>query len=72
MMKYISFRERYQLQLRFEFFNAFNHPIMENPNTNPFGSDPNSGTINGPGGYGGLGGPGNQVRIGQAALKFNF
>ncbi len=72
MIKNISFWERYQLQVRFEFFNVFNHPIMENPDTNPFDSDPNSGTINGPGGYGGLGGPGNQVRIGQAALKLTF
>ena len=27
--------ERYRLQLRFELFNAFNHPIMGGPDTNP-------------------------------------
>lgn len=73
MMKNWALRERYQLELRFEFYNAFNHPIMGNPDANPGDSDPSSGSIgSNPPGYYGLGTPSNTPRIGQAALKFSF
>jgi hypothetical protein len=57
--------ERYQIQLRFEMFNAFNHPVMSNPDTNPTSST--FGQING-----GRGSAANAARLGQAALKFSF
>jgi hypothetical protein len=71
MMKNWTIFERYQLQFRFELFNAFNHPIMANPSANPGGAggSPNA-EING---YrGGFGGPSNGTRVGQAAMKFTF
>ena len=34
LFKQFKFTERYQLQFRTEFFNAFNHPNFENPNAN--------------------------------------
>jgi len=57
--------ERYQVQLRFELFNAFNHPVMSNPDTNP--TDATFGQINA-----GRGSTRNAARIGQAALKITF
>jgi len=69
LMKNWSIMEKYSLQFRFELYNAFNHPIQENPDTNPLNSDNNSGEINS---GNPLGGPSNTVRVGQAALKFNF
>ena len=73
LFKNIAIRERYQFELRFEFFNAFNHPIMGNPDANPGDSDPNAGSIgSNPPGYYGFGSPSNGTRIGQASMKFNF
>ncbi len=68
LMKNWTIMERYQLQFRFELFNAFNHPIMSNPDTTP--TDSTFGAING--GNGGLGGVSNTTRVGQAALKLTF
>ncbi|MGB7549252.1 MAG: carboxypeptidase-like regulatory domain-containing protein [Terracidiphilus sp.] len=65
LMKNWQIYERYQLQFRVEMFNAFNHPIMGNPDTNP--SDSTFGQINA-----GNGSAGNASRVGQAALKFTF
>ncbi len=65
LMKNWQIYERYQLQFRFEMFNAFNHPIMGNPDTNP--SDSTFGEINS-----GIGSAGNASRVGQAALKLSF
>jgi hypothetical protein len=68
MMKQFSIMERYDLQFRFELFNAFNHPIMGNPDTTP--TDSCFGEINC---YNnGFGSPTNTTRIGQAAMKFTF
>ncbi len=68
LMKNWSILERYQLQFRFELFNAFNHPIMNNPDTTA--GDSTLGAING--GNGGLGGTSNTPRVGQAALKLTI
>jgi hypothetical protein len=62
MMKNWSAFERVQLQLRFEFFNAFNHPVMGNPDTGV--SDGSN--------FGKITGTANSPRVGQAALKVNF
>ncbi len=65
LMKNWAIRERYQLQFRFEFFNAFNHVVMGNPDNTP--GDSTFGQING--------GGGSDVatpRVGQAAMKFTF
>lgn len=71
LMKNWSILEKYQLQFRFEFYNAFNHPIMANPSANPgdAGGSANAeiGNYNG-----GFGGTSNVTRIGQAALKLTF
>lgn len=73
MMKNFTFRQKYQIQFRFEAYNVFNHAIMGNPDANPGDSDPNAGYIgSNPPGYYGLGSPSNTPRIGQAALKFSF
>jgi hypothetical protein len=69
LMKNWSIREKYSVELRFEMYNAFNHPIQGNPDANPLNSDNNSGEINS---GNPLGGPGNNVRVGQAALKIDF
>ncbi len=77
LMKNWSILEKYQLQFRFELYNAFNHPIMGNPSASPpsgsgplGGGDGCAGEINC--GNNGLGSPNNQTRIGQAALKLTF
>ena len=73
LFKQFKFTERYQLQFRAEFFNAFNHPNFGNPNAN----------ISSPGGFGKVsgtlapilgndsGGPGDPREI-QLALKLYF
>jgi hypothetical protein len=69
LMKNWSILEKYQLQFRFELFNAFNHPIMTTPD-NTVG-DSCFAQINCT--NGGFGGVGSQLqREGQAALKFTF
>jgi len=70
LMKNWSILERYRLQLRFEFFNATNHPIMGNPSANPGDAGGGPAQING--GNGGFGGTSNTTRVGQAALKLTF
>jgi len=65
LMKNWSILERYQIQFRVEMFNALNHAVMSNPDTNP--SDSTFGQINGGKGY-----AANASRLGQAALKFTF
>jgi hypothetical protein len=61
LMKNWNLAERYNLQFRFEMFNAMNHVVMANPDANP--SD---------GSYGQINGTANSPRVGQAALKFTF
>jgi hypothetical protein len=69
LMKNWTILERYQLQFRFELFNAFNHPIMTTPDETV--GDACFAQINC--GNGGFGGVGSQLqREGQAALKFTF
>jgi Carboxypeptidase regulatory-like domain len=70
LMKNWSIQERYHVQLRFEFFNATNHPIMSNPNAIP--GDKGGGVAQINGGNGGFGGTSNTTRVGQAALKLTF
>jgi hypothetical protein len=74
LMKNWTILEHYQLQFRFEFYNATNHPVMSNPDASPpsgsAGGDGCAGEINC--GNGGFGGTSNTTRIGQAALKFTF
>ncbi len=77
LMKNWSILEKYQLQFRFELYNAFNHPIMGNPDLSPpsgsgplGGGDGCAGEINC--GNNGFGSPTNTTRIGQAALKLTF
>ncbi len=45
LAKSTKFGERYNLQLRLEMFNAFNHPLLSNPDTNV--KDGNFGQITG-------------------------
>jgi hypothetical protein len=73
LFKQFQFTERYRLQFRAEFFNAFNHPNFANP----------SASLNSPGSFGkvtntlspilgaGSGGPGDPREV-QLALKFYF
>jgi hypothetical protein len=61
LMKNWNILEKYQIQFRFEFFNAFNHAVMGNPDTGP--SDGNFGKITS---------TANAARVGQAALKLSF
>lgn len=74
LAKNFSYRERYNLQFRWDMFNAFNQPSF---------SDPNSGNqVNTVGTYVGSTGPGSEgsitstgsepARIGQMSLKFTF
>jgi hypothetical protein len=74
VMKNWKVLERYNLQFRFEMYNAFNHPIMANPDANPgdAGGDSCAAQINCAVQNNGFGGPGNSVRYGQAALKLTF
>ena len=65
LMKNWTITERYQVQLRFEFFNAFNHVVMGTPDMTP--TDSTFGQING-----GQGSDAATPRVGQAALKFTF
>lgn len=65
LMKNWSILEKYKVQFRFEMFNAFNHPVMCSPDTNP--SSATFGQVNG-----GKGSACNASRLGQAALKFTF
>lgn len=65
LMKNWAILEKYQLQFRFELFNAFNHPIMGQPDLNP--NDSSFGQINN-----GQGSVANTARVGQAAMKFFF
>jgi hypothetical protein len=69
LMKNWTFQERYHVQLRFEFFNATNHPIMASPNNQP--GDQGLASI-GNNGNNGLGNTSNTTRVGQAALKVTF
>jgi hypothetical protein len=76
-MKNWSILEKYKLQMRFELFNATNHPIMGNPDASPpggsgvlGGGDGCAGEINC--GNKGFGSPNNTTRVGQAALKLTF
>jgi hypothetical protein len=64
-MKSFPILEKYQLQLRFEFFNAFNHVVMGTPDTTP--TDSTFGQING-----GTGSDAATPREIQGALKFTF
>jgi len=73
LFKQFRFTERYRLQFRAEFFNAFNHPNFANPNA----------SLNSPGSFGkvsntlspilgtGSGGPGDPREV-QFALKLYF
>lgn len=61
-MKNWTLQERYGLQLRWEMFNAFNHPSFGGPNTDPTSS--NFGQITGSGAI--------PPRVMQAALKVRF
>jgi hypothetical protein len=65
LMKNFPIFERYTLQLRFEFFNAFNHVVMGTPDTTP--TDSTFGQING-----GTGSDAFTPREIQGALKFTF
>jgi hypothetical protein len=60
--KNFNYHERYKLQLRFEFFNTFNHASFGNPDNTP--TDGNYGEINSKGVE--------DNRIGQASAKFSF
>jgi len=62
VMKNISYRERYKLQLRVESFNALNHPSFGQPDSNP--GDGNFGQITGQG-------PVNP-RVMQGGVKLTF
>ena len=62
LIKNWSVQERYNLQFRFELFNAFNHPSFANPVTNLTAG--NVGAITSIGSI--------PPRVGQAALKFTF
>ena len=66
MMKNFRFQERKNIQLRFESFNALNHPNFLLPNNQFNGST--AGLITGVVATGGRGGP----RVFQAGLKFEF
>jgi hypothetical protein len=56
------FSDKYDLQLRFEFFNTFNHPSFGTPDN--YATDGNFGKITGGGDV--------AARVAQGAVKFNF
>jgi hypothetical protein len=56
------YADKYDLQLRFELFNTFNHPSLGTPDNNI--SDGSFGKINGSGDV--------AARVAQGAVKFNF
>jgi hypothetical protein len=60
--KNISYHERYQLQLRFELFNTFNHASYGTPDNTP--TDGTFGQITGDGDE--------PSRVGQVSAKFSF
>jgi hypothetical protein len=71
LMKNWTILEKYQLQFRFELYNATNHPVMSNPSANP--GDAGGSSEEPINNYnGGFGGTSNTTRIGQAALKLTF
>jgi hypothetical protein len=57
-----SIREGFNVEIRGEFFNAFNRAIFSNP----------SSDINSPASFGRVGAQRNQPRIIQLALRVNF
>jgi hypothetical protein len=70
LMKNFTIHEKFQLQARFELYNATNHPVMSNPSANPGDAGGGPAQING--GNNGFGGTSNSTRYGQAALKLTF
>jgi len=70
LIKNLSILERYKLQLRFDFFNFTNHPVMSNPYAQPGDAGGGPAQING--GNNGFGGTSNTPRVGQASLKMTF
>ena len=66
MAKNVPFRERYNVQFRWEMFNAFNHATFGNPGADPYATNAQ--------GYGMITGTnGNYpARVMQTALKFTF
>jgi len=67
-LKNFSLRERYKLQLRFEAFNALNHPSYGQPDSNPSDGDPANG-----GTFGTITSSGNvEPRFLEAGMKFTF
>jgi hypothetical protein len=62
LLKRVTYRERYRLELRLEAFNALNHPSFCQPDANA--GDANFGQISGPGPI--------VPRVLQAAIKITF
>ena len=62
LMKNWIFEQRFNLQFRWEMFNAFNHPNFANPNTSPSSGNFGQITTIGP----------VAPRVQQAALKLTF
>jgi hypothetical protein len=65
LQKNILFKERYNVQLRADSFNIFNHPNFTTPNANI--SSSNAGTITGVSGT-----PSYEQRTVEFAAKFSF
>jgi hypothetical protein len=64
--KNVPFKERYNVQFRWEMFNAFNHAMFARPDADPSRTNAQ--------GYGMITGtnPNYPARVMQAALKFTF
>ena len=62
LMKRVYATEDFNVEFRFEVFNAFNRVV--------FGGA--AGNVSNPAGFGSVGGQGNAPRSGQVALKINF